>query len=291
MPLRLPPEAEPGQGLEVREGNTVGRPLREIYILTWALDRNFAERIDSLLAGTGIVPVWAAGLPDAISVLDKLFPVGVLCDLDAPAPTLMDLETLLAYESLGHQFVRLPTIPIWALSGRGKEFSERLSELGLPITLIDRKGGVEGLVQGMLAGLPLPSGGGLTLEEPVVVADSKDSGVFLSRYLVSRAIDSTLVVSPGGVLDRLASDGASAFVIGFASLKDSVALAEDLCAQAPRTPVILLVPSDAPRDALPAELPANVVCVVERPVKAHLIEACLRRLLRLPAPEPIAACK
>ena len=92
---------------------------REDHILVWMRDGRLAARLRTGLEAQGLASTWAASLPEAIASVDPCFPLAVAGTLEGLAPSLMDIETLLAYLSLGHQSVSLPSIPIWAWLAKG----------------------------------------------------------------------------------------------------------------------------------------------------------------------------
>ena len=87
---------------------------RKGHVLIWMRDAMLAERLRVALAYLEYESTWAVALPEAIAVLDRSFPRAVVCTLRGQTPSLMDLETLFAYQVLGHRFITLPQVPIWA---------------------------------------------------------------------------------------------------------------------------------------------------------------------------------
>jgi DNA-binding response OmpR family regulator len=263
-----------------------GRPD---HVLVWMRDSSLADRLRRGLERNGFATTWAAALPEAVAAIDREFPCAIACTLVGRTPSLMDLETAHAYLALGHRFVSLPPVPVWALTPHAARYASELEVLGLPVHLVPHETGAEGLLGEVLSGLR--PGGAAPAVAPapapvLLLLGSAGEAAFLSRYLRARHMDPRVPSGPEEALAWLESSTFGALVaedLGDDAERGAFwARAEAL----PSLPPILLVASGQAwlRSAAPAALPRGIACTLRKPIRAHILEACLRRLLRIPAP-------
>ena len=257
------------------------------YILVWMRDRYLATELSEAFERSGLNALWAASLPEAINTLDRCFPRAVACALDGDAPALIDLETLLAYLTIGHDSVSLPSIPIWAATSQPALHSPRIDALELPIHLVSTDIGPEGLAAEVVHQLQSQGWLRRTVAEEALsvlyVSPDPRVGFYLSRYLGARniptlslqTIDEAFVVLEGGAFRVLVADLPDEEP-GREFLKRITWRWSDL-------PLVLLGESRGWLSGLtPRELPEKLFCMLPKPVRAETLETCLKRLLRIP---------
>lgn len=259
----------------------------EEHVLVWIRDRDRAACLCRAFHRDGLAADWAASLPEAIALLDRVFPRAVACTLQDDSPSLIDLETLLAYQAIGHGSVSLPPIPIWALSPDPASHAPHIENLEIPVYLSPAEVGLEGLAAEVVSCLAREAWSPMMqAAEPVQVlylsADAR-VGFYQSRYLTSRGLPTLAVDTPAKALDLLAEQPFGAMV---ADLPDEFAgrqLLSDAAARWPSMPIVVHGASEGWLSQLPpSDLPRNLVGVLAHPVKAQAVEATLRRLLRIP---------
>lgn len=271
-------------------------PVRDGHILVWMRDAALADRLCRAVAHHGLTTTWAAALPEAIGSLDRHFPRAVVCTLRGKTPSLIDLETLLAYQVLGHSFICLPQVPIWALTPDPERYAGKVADLGIPIHLVPDSAGSEDLLEGMAtAGLleaprrrPAGEAEGSDL---LLVLPHLEEGRYLSRYLERHGFAVTLATDPWEALGLLRRRSFRVLVSGdFAGRRDGGSYWHEIEARWGCLPVLLLAGDEAwQAQVAPQELPRGIAGMLPRPVPAAALEACLRRLLRRPAPGRPAA--
>jgi len=263
------------------------------HVLIWMRDASLADRLRRGLEPYGFATTWAASLPEAIAAIDREFPCAVACTLRGRTPSLMDLETVSAYLTLGHRFVSLPQVPIWAYTPNPSRYADETEVLGLPVRLMPCEAGLEGLIQDMLSALrPKPAAAAVPARpacaEPLpvlLVLSNAGEASFLARYLRARHIG---VRVAAGLEDALGWLGRCPFgaVVAEESGDDPRGRALwQAAAQATPAPPIVLIASGHGwlRRAAPESLPRGIACTLRKPIRAQILEACLRRLLRIPS--------
>lgn len=264
-------------------------------ILVWMRDHRMARRFRAAFAGRGAGTVWAASLPEAIAAVDRDFPAAVACTLSGHSPSLIDLETLVAYQVLGHRFVALSALPVWALTSDAPAHAREIASLDLPVRLVPAELGVAALVDSMAGFLAASrsvrrrEGRG---DEVLLLSERADEGRYLARYLVARGVAARAAEDPADALALLRRGGCPIVVSEDFSLRceEGSALWGWLSGVGEGVRVILISTEvEWLKRVSPLALPRNVVCILERPVRAQALEATLRRLLRIgppPLPEP-----
>jgi hypothetical protein len=256
-------------------------------------DASLADRLCRGLERFGFATSWAASLPEAIAAIDRDFPCAVACTLRGRTPSLMDLETVSAYLTLGHRFVSLPQVPIWALTPDPSRYAHETEVLGMPVRLMPFDAGLEGLVRDMLGALrpAAPAGSSLPARpacaEPLpvlLVLPNAGEASFLARYLRARHIG---VRVAAGLEDAVGWLGRCPFgaIVAEDGGDDPRGRALWTAAeQATPAPPIVLIASGHGwlRRAAPEALPRGIACTLRKPIRAQILEACLRRLLRIP---------
>ncbi|MCK4411958.1 MAG: hypothetical protein KAY32_00305 [Candidatus Eisenbacteria sp.] len=265
---------------------------REGHILVWMRDAILADRVRSTFGEARYRTTWAAALPEAIAAVDREFPSAVACTLLGKTPSLMDLETLLAYRALGRHFASLPPLPIWALTEHAAELAREIDLLDLPVRLVPLASGAEELVRQVCAALrgerceqcERRTDHELDSREVLLLLEKPEQARFLARYLAARGIRARVVRGPDEALGRLRRRGAGILVCGDFTLRQGAgsALWGWLERQGHRLPV-LLVASDGEwlTHVSPLALPQGIVNVLAQPIQVGALEAALRRLLRL----------
>lgn len=265
------------------------------HILVWTRDLSLANRFRRELESFGFRTSWAAALHEAIAAVSPDFPRAVVGTLDGEVPSLMDLETLLTYLAMGNQSLSLPPIPIWALSDHPERFADEIAQLALPIRLLPTSAGVAALTREVARrfcrgderrnALPAAAPLDVLLVEP----DDSQASCF-AGYLRSCGLQARSMADPGQALALLERQGVRAIVTElFATRRAVLPFLEQLARLVPEVPVIVITSDPRWLNARPgSRLLPNVACTLAKPVKAAALEACLRRLLRIPAPAPVA---
>lgn len=257
-------------------------------------DSSLADRLCRGLERQGFGTTWAASLPEAIAAIDREFPCAVACTLRGRTPSLMDLETISTYLTLGHGFVSLPQVPIWAYTPDPSRYARETEVLGMPVRLIPFDAGLEGLVQDMLGALrpspaiALPAPARPACAEPLpvlLVLPNAGEASFLARYLRTRHIG---VRVAAGLEDAVGWLGRCPFGAIVAEDSGDDPRGRTLwaaVAQATPAPPVILIASGHGwlRRASPEGLPRGIACTLRKPIRAQILEACLRRLLRIPS--------
>ncbi len=255
-------------------------------VLVWVRDRDHAAQLCRSFDRSGLASAWAASLPEAIAQLDRLFPRAVACTLERESPSLIDLETLLAYLTIGHGTISLPPIPIWALTSHPRQYAPHIERLDIPVHLVPAEMGYEGLAAEVVHAL---SGRArypdlLRTGESHVLYASSDVrvGFYLSRYLTSRGMPTVAIGSTLEAMTLLENQSFHALV---AEVLDEVPGRRFLNTMARRKdhlPMLIHGHADGWLARMaPGDLPRNVVGVLSHPVKAQAVESSLRRLLRV----------
>jgi CheY-like chemotaxis protein len=260
--------------------------LRANHVLVWMRDGDLAARVRTELESLNLPSTWAASLPEAIGAVDEGFPRVVACTLGEEAPSLMDLETLLAYLSMGHGSVLLPPIPIWAMTPRAAEHAGTIQELNLPIRLVPLESGVEGLLAEIVH--YLRAQGSLVDASPeqafavLFLGPDPSAGFYLSRFLGTRGIPTIPCETPRAALRLLAPGAFEALVVDLPHEAGALDFLREVEQRAPGLPVVALVePAGWIGRLAPPALPPTLSTTLAKPVRAERLEACLRRLLRI----------
>ncbi|MBD3237143.1 MAG: hypothetical protein GF330_10590 [Candidatus Eisenbacteria bacterium] len=263
-------------------------------ILVWTRELSTAEEFRRALADSGFVTRWAAALHEAIAAVSDDFPRAVVCTLDDEIPSLMDLETLLTYLSMGDESLSLPPIPIWSLSRWPERHAPAIARLGLPVRLLPSAVGSGVLARDVARALGAeaapdraPARDATTIDVLLVAPNDAQASRF-AGYLRSRGLRARSLADPGEALELLARQSVGAVVTElFATRRALLPFLEQIARVAPTSPVIVITADARWLAARPGrDLLPNVVCTLPKPVKATALEACLRRLLRIPAPAP-----
>ncbi|MCK4304256.1 MAG: hypothetical protein KAY24_08445 [Candidatus Eisenbacteria sp.] len=259
---------------------------RANHILVWMRDGDLAAQLREGLENQGLPSTWAASLPEAIAAVDRCFPGEVACTLGAEAPSLMDLETLLTYLSIGHSNVSLPPIPIWAITEQPSQYAARIQDLDLPVRLLPLESGSEGLLaeivhhlvsQGLLALRPQEE-----LCSVLFVGPAPRAGFYLSRYLGARGIPMQPCETLDTALQVLEQGQFEVIVADLTSEQEALAFLGELRRNAPSLPIVVLAEPDGWLTRIsPVDIPTSVSCALAKPVRAETLEVCLRRLLRI----------
>ncbi len=254
-------------------------------VLVWMQHRDPALQLCDAFERGGLVPVWAASLPEAIAVIDRSFPRAVACSLDENAPSLIDLETLLTYLTIGHGAVSLPTVPIWGLTATPTTHGPRIEELELPINMVPMESGLEGLAAEVVHYLKHHCWQQVASEVEnhavVYLGPEPRVGFYLSRYLGARGLTTLFIGGADRLLQVLEDVGFQAVVLDVPQAGEGQALLAEIGRRWPALPIVALgEPSGWLAQLSPAALPSGLVCMLPKPVKAETLEACLRRLLR-----------
>ena len=227
-------------------------------------------------------------LPEAIAALDRCFPCAVACTLDGEAPSLIDLETLQVYLTIGHGSVSLPPIPIWALTARPAYHAKRIGALELPVRLVPRDAGAEALAAEIVhhLGAPARERQIAESENPQVLYLDPDArvGYYLSRYLGSCGIATRSVETRPAAQEALGRVPFRVLVADLLHEGPGMKLLRRIDAHHPLLSVVALgQPGGWLAQLSPREMPRCVTCMLPQPVRAESLVTCLRRLLRLPA--------
>lgn len=268
---------------------------RPDHVLVWMRDSSLSDRLCRGLERYGFATTWAASLPEAIAAIDRDFPCAVACTLRGHTPSLMDLETVSAYLTLGHRFVSLPSVPIWAFTPDPARYSAEAEALGMPVRLVPYDAGLEGLIQDVIctlrpaatADLPRLARASCAEALPVLlVIPNAGEASFLARYLRARHMG---VRVAAGLEEAVGWLGKCPF--GAVVAEDSGddprgrALWTAVERAVPSPPIVLIASGHGwLRHASPEALPHGIACTLRKPIRAQILEACLRRLLRIPAP-------
>ena len=273
-----------------------GRPD---HILVWMRDSSLGGRVCRGLERRGFATTWAASLPEAIAAIDRDFPCAVACTLRGRTPPLIDLETVYAYLTLGHGFVSLPPVPIWALTSDPARYATDTEVLGMPVRLVPYDAGVEGLVGDIVGALrpgPGPRSAATRPEScaeplPVLLLLSQvGEATFLARYLGARHMGARVATEVEEAIAWLDRCPFGAVVAEDAGGEPRRRVLWEKVASLASPPPIVLIASGHEwlRRASPLALPRGVACTLRKPIRAQILEACLRRLLRVAPPHATA---
>ena len=264
----------------------MGDSARQGSILVWMREFRMAQRICRAFQQDGAPAVWAASLPEAIAAVDRDFPVAVACTLLGHSPSLIDLETLVAYQVLGHPFVTLPPLPVWALTADAGAYAREIEALGLPVHLIPLELGPGEVLGRMGPMLHEAQVGDLTSNragEVLLLMERPEEGGYLARYFSARGLDVRVAQDPPEALARLQRRTPAVLVCEDFTLRQEAGSALwGWLDRAGRTPPIILITSDPEwltHVSLRA-IPRNVITILTRPIQARALGAALRRLLR-----------
>ncbi len=268
------------------------------HILVWMHDAALARRVRQMLKARGFATTWAAALPDAIAAVDRDFPVAVACTLQGRTPSFIDLETLHAYQALGHRVLALSPTPIWALAVNPAIHAPEIDALRMPVHLLPFDLGPEALIDEMMrslcAGGPAAAARrgsgpeGLVrheIPEALLVLENAAEAAYLARYLLTRGLPARAAQNAAEAQARLCDAP-----VGVLVLEDGATTAWRALALQCHGRPILLVASDSARMARisPLAMPHAVAGTLSKPIRAQLLEACLRRLLRISPPQVAA---
>jgi hypothetical protein len=250
-------------------------------------DASLAGRLRVAFDRCNYVTTWAAALPEAIHALDHHFPSAVACTLHGRTPSLIDLETLLAYQVLGHAFVSLPQTPVWALTRRVTEYAPGIEALRLPIQLVPEETGAEAFADEIAHALrhhaTRARAASAGAPEVLLALGRADEGRYLARYLATCGITARTAAGPREALRRLRERPYQVLVSEeFNELRAGGSYWREIEERWRRTPVLLIV---ADRDRLahlsPLALPSTTAGALCKPVAAGSLATSLRRLMRI----------
>jgi len=270
-----------------------GRPD---HILVWMRDSDLADRLRHGLERHGFATTWAAALPEAIAAIDRDFPCAIACTLRGRTPSLMDLETIHAYQTLGHRSISLAPVPVWALAPDPSRHASEIEVLGMPVRLLPYDLGAEGLLREMLRCLrpeeesvvdPLATIAPSFEPQPVLLLLSHaGEAAYLARYLRARRIDARVAGGPEEAWDSLTRT-AFGVLVGEEGAADPRwrGFWTRIRSERADLPIVLIASGEAWLSQVsPLSLPRGLACTLRKPVRAQILEACLRRLLRVRAP-------
>lgn len=264
----------------------------EGQILVWMRDAALAERMRLTFVRHRYATTWAAALPEAIAALDRHFPDAVACTLRGRTPSLMDLETMLAYEVIGHPWVSLPQTPIWALTHEPGVYASQIEALQLPIRLAPAGLGldafVEEIVHSIRAGASIRRAAIDDSRSVLLALARADEGQHLARYLRAHGISARSAAGPRETLRALRAQPVSVLVSeAFDDLRDGGSYWREIEERWWRLPVLFVASSCEKLARLsPLAFPRGTAGALSRPIPAGNLAASLRRLLRVtPAPE------
>jgi hypothetical protein len=259
-------------------------------------DAALAERLRLVFARHHYATTWAAALPEAIAAMDRHFPDAVACTLRGHTPSLMDLETILAYEVLGHPWVSMPQTPIWALTLDPGIYPSRIETLQLPIRLAPVGLGLEAFVEEIVRSISSSASFRRTAlddSRPVLLAlERVDEGQHLVRYLRAHGISARSAAGPRETLRALRSQPVSVLVSeAFDGRRDGGSYWREVEERWGRLPVLFVASSRERLARLsPLAFPRGTAGALSRPIAAGNLTASLRRLLRVTAaPEATAS--
>ncbi|MFH1144496.1 MAG: hypothetical protein V1774_08140 [Candidatus Eisenbacteria bacterium] len=260
-------------------------------VLVWMRDHRLARQLCAAFERRGVEAVWAAALPEAIAALDREFPAAIACTLTGTSPSLIDLETVVAYQALGHAAVSLSPPPVWALTDDARRYASEIGDLGLAVQLIPREIGREEVVARVMdhvqgAGRPAIPGEGPV---PVILFERPAEAAFLARHLCARGVWARSAETPVIALAALAQRSPALLVCEDYTLRRGAGTELWGWLAGPgRDTRVILIGTDAEwlTHVSPLGLPHNVVCMLSKPIQARALEATLRRLLRIAAQEP-----
>lgn len=254
-------------------------------------DGSLAERLGRTLFRSGCASTWVASLPEAIGALDRHFSLAVACTLHGRTPSLMDLETLLAYQAIGHPGLTLPPTPVWALTPLPAAYAEEIEALDLPVHLCPSELGSEGLVAQMLPllrrrGSAVPSlweaGAAPGAIDALLALEGAEEADLLSRYLASRGIRARAVSKPRDAVRVLRRQPVRVLVSeAFDGRRDGQSYWREVEERWQGMPV-LFIGTDGERlgRLSPLALPRGTAGALCRPIPAGVLASTLRRLLR-----------
>jgi DNA-binding response OmpR family regulator len=261
------------------------------HILVWTLNTTLAGRMRQAFEQLGFETTWAAALHEAIAALDRHFPLAIACTLEGEIPSLMDLETLMAYESMGHKFISLPPTPVWALTRADGEYADKVRCLGLPVHLFSPDEGPVALAEEVAQALLLPGRNARPLRgedrfDVLLVDPDDEEGICFVRYLQSRGIRCLHVTGPEIARETLGKMQFGVVVTEIFEPRGARApFLDELAAAACESTVVVVTSANEWLQRVSvASLPRNVACAMGKPVSGQALEVCLRRLLRIAAP-------
>ncbi len=265
---------------------------RDHHILIWMRDRDQAARLMTEFEREGFRSIWAAALPEAVSIVERGYPAAIACTLTENAPpSLMDIETLLAYLKIGNAAVALPPIPIWSCSRPTPALLSRIEELQLPIQLVPLEQGPGAMRHEIVAYLRSLQPGGELATAPsghpcrvLYMGTDASLGRVISRYLKAAGLPIRTVHGALDVLELLEAETYHALVVDFSGEPAGRALLRAFGDYHQNIPVMAISDADDWLAALPPHrLPRNLTAVLTKPLSVRTLELCLARLLRVPA--------
>lgn len=265
---------------------------RDDHILIWMRDSGEAARLTTGFEREGVRSTWAAALPEAIAAVERAYPAAIAATLhDSVPPSLMDVETLLAYLKMGNASVALPPIPIWARAHPTPALLSRIEELELPIQIVPVEQGMSALRQEIvqyLQALPPARPSATGPARVLYMGTDARVGRVISRYLRAAGMPTTDVRGALDVLEALESARYQALVADFSGEPAGRALMRALSDYYQDLPVLAIAETGDWLASLPPHrLPRNLITVLAKPVSARLLELCLGRLLRVPVERPL----
>ncbi len=264
---------------------------RDDHILIWMRDSGQAARLMTGFERDGVRSTWAAALPEAIATVERAYPAAIASTLhDSVPPSLMDIETLLAYLKMGNASVALPPIPIWARAHPTPALLSRIEELELPVQIVPVEQGMSALRQEIvryLKALPAAAESPRGPARVLYMGTDARVGRVISRYLRAVGMPTTDVRGALDVLEALENARYQALVADFAGEPAGRALMRALSDYYRELPVLAITETGDWLASLPPHrLPKNLITVLTKPVSARLLELCLGRLLRVPVERP-----
>ncbi len=255
-------------------------------ILVWTSDFRTARRLTRALGERGLRSVWAASLPEAIASVDREFPRAVACTLTGHGPSLIDLETLAAYQLLGHSFVALSPPPFWALTDRPAKYAPQIESLGLDIELVSAPSGATVLAERMAASfgeerlLPVSARD----EGALILMEKRAEASYLARYFGARGLQARAAEGEREALESIRFRPPGMLVCEDFTLRtdEGSALWGWIENRGQPLPVVLVTGDrEWIAHASPHAIPRSVISILGRPVSARALEAVMRRLLRV----------
>lgn len=253
------------------------------HILIWVRSPALASRTQALLADAGFATCWAASLPEAIAALDRCYPAAVVCTLNGCTPSLIDLETLFAYQALGHPGLIYPPTPAWALCAQPSDYAAQIEALDLPVSLVPASRGPQGVVDELVQAVALIATPLGTSRRIQIGFARYDEARRLARYLASRGYACRASGGPTETWHQLRQWPCDVLISDiFSSWRSGGSFWREVEENRSRLPVLLVGRDGAELSGLsPLALPRNLAGAFARPLPIATLEATLRRLLRL----------